>query len=128
MPKLTKRTIDALTTDRAEAFAWDTIVRGFGVRVRKGGSKTFILKYRMGSAVRRHSLGKVGSPYTVDEAREAAAELLRREASPLPIWRRSVCEYALKWLRRGSDVCNPTRLTGSRRRPVEGLFGARSRS
>lgn len=78
MPKLTKRIVDALSTDGAEAFAWDTIVRGFGVRVRKGGSKTFILKYRMGSAVRRHSLGKVGSPYTVDEAREAAAEILRQ--------------------------------------------------
>lgn len=78
MPKLTKRAIDAFTSDRAEAFLWDTIVLGFGVRLRKGGSKTFILKYRMGSAVRRHTLGKVGSPYTVEDAREAAAELLRQ--------------------------------------------------
>lgn len=78
MPKLTKRLVDSFTTDQAEAFLWDSVLLGFGVRARKGGGKSFILKYRMGSAVRRHTLGKVGSPYTVDEAREAAAELLRQ--------------------------------------------------
>lgn len=78
MPKLTKRLIDALQTEDAEAFVWDTIVLGFGVRVRRSGTKSFILKYRMGSAVRRHTLGRVGSPHTVEEAREAASEMLRQ--------------------------------------------------
>lgn len=78
MPKLTKRLIDALQTDDAEAFVWDTIVLGFGVRVRRSGTKSFILKYRMGSAVRRHTLGRVGSPHTVEEARDAASEMLRQ--------------------------------------------------
>ena len=78
MPKLTKRAIDAFTTKDAEAFLWDTVVLGFGVRARRTGTKSFIVKYRMGSSVRRHTLGKVGSPHTVDEAREAASELLRQ--------------------------------------------------
>lgn len=78
MPKLTKRLVDGLATDQAEAFLWDTVVLGFGVRVRRSGGRSFILKYRMGAAVRRHTLGKVGSPYTVEEAREAAADLLRQ--------------------------------------------------
>lgn len=77
MPRLTKRRIDAFESDRDEAFLWDSEVKGFGVRLRSSGSRTFIVKYRMGSSVRRHTLGKVGSPYTVDEAREAAVELLR---------------------------------------------------
>ena len=77
MPRLTKRRIDAFESDRDEAFLWDSEVKGFGVRLRSSGSLTFIVKYRMGSSVRRHTLGKVGSPYTVDEAREAAVELLR---------------------------------------------------
>nr|WP_295174792.1 Arm DNA-binding domain-containing protein [uncultured Brevundimonas sp.] len=78
MPKLTKRLIDALQTDDDEAFVWDTVVLGFGVRVRRSGTKSFILKYRMGSAVRRHTLGRVGSPHTVEEARDAASEMLRQ--------------------------------------------------
>lgn len=78
MPKLTKRAIDAFTAEGAEAFLWDTVVLGFGVRARRTGTKSFIVKYRMGSSVRRHTLGKVGSPHTVEEAREAASELLRQ--------------------------------------------------
>jgi len=78
MPKLTKRLIDAFSTEESEAFLWDSTVLGFGVRARRSGTKSFILKYRMGSAVRRHTLGKVGSPHTVEEAREAASELLRQ--------------------------------------------------
>lgn len=78
MPKLTRRLIDALQTDDAEAFVWDTIVLGFGVRFRRSGTKSFILKYRMGSAVRRHTLGRIGSPHTVEEARDAASEMLRQ--------------------------------------------------
>lgn len=77
MPKLTKRRIDAFVCDRAEAFLWDSDVKGFGVRFRSSGSRTFIVKYRMGSSVRPHTLGPIGSPHTVEEAREAAVELLR---------------------------------------------------
>lgn len=76
MPRLTNRRIDAFESDREEAFLWDSEVKVFGVRVRSSGSRTLIVKYRMGSSVRRHTLGKVGSPCTVDEAREAAVELL----------------------------------------------------
>ena len=77
MSRLTKRRIDSFQTDRPEAYLWDSDVKGFGVRFRSGGSKTFIVKYRMGSSVRRHTLGPVGSPHTVEEAREVAIELLR---------------------------------------------------
>ncbi|WP_296818236.1 site-specific integrase [Brevundimonas sp.] len=77
MPRLTKRVIDSLASSDAEAFVWDSDVRGFGVRVKPSGTKSFVLKYRVGNATRRFTIGKVGSPYTVDEARARAAELLR---------------------------------------------------
>lgn len=35
MPKLTKRLIDAFTTSAPEAFLWDSLVLGFGVRARR---------------------------------------------------------------------------------------------
>jgi integrase len=79
MAKLTKRIIDAATADPdgREVFLWDADVKGFGVRVKATGAKSFVLKYRIGPATKRHTLGKVGSPYTVDEARKIAADLLR---------------------------------------------------
>jgi integrase len=79
MPKLTKRLIDAAQTDveKGEVFLWDSEVKGFGLRVKPSGIKSFVLKYRVGGQTKRHTIGKVGSPYTADEARQVAADLLR---------------------------------------------------
>lgn len=76
MPKLTKRTVDNFKPG-ADAFLWDSEVRGFGVRAKPSGEKSFVLKYRIGSRSRRYTICKVGSPYTVPEARAKAADLLR---------------------------------------------------
>ncbi len=47
MPKLTKRIVEALERDPdRDVFMWDTDVRGFGVRVKSSGTKTFIIQYR----------------------------------------------------------------------------------
>lgn len=77
MPKLTKRLVDAAEAGTTETFLWDSEVKGFGVRVKPAGSKSFVLKYRIGTQTKRHTIGKVGSPYTVEEARKIAADLLR---------------------------------------------------
>jgi integrase len=79
MPKMTKRLIDAAQADAAkgEAFLWDSEVKGFGLRVKPSGVKSFVLKYRVGGQTKRYTIGKVGSPYTVDEARNVAVDLLR---------------------------------------------------
>ena len=76
MGRLTKRQIDAAEPSEAERFLWDADVRGFGVRVKTTGSKSFVLKYRVGRATKRFTIGKVGSPYTVEQARERASSLL----------------------------------------------------
>lgn len=82
MQRLTKRAIDSATppADGADLFIWDSEVRGFGVRVKKTGTKSFILKCRVGRLTVQTTICKVGSPYTVDEARDKARELLRDAA------------------------------------------------
>ena len=77
MPKLTKRLVDATAPSPQEVFLWDSEVKGFGLRVKPSGSKAFVLKYRVGPRTKRLTIGKIGSPYTVEEARRAAADLLR---------------------------------------------------
>lgn len=77
MSRITRTLLDTLAPSDKEFFIWDSEVKGFGVRVMPQGAKTFVLKYRIGRATRRYSIGKVGSPYTIDEARKVAAGLLR---------------------------------------------------
>jgi integrase len=73
MPRLTKKIIEATepAEDGNDSFLWDDSVSGFGVRTYASGTKTFIFRYRsLGMKQRFLSLGKVGEPYTVEEARE----------------------------------------------------------
>jgi integrase len=79
VPRLTKRIVDAARAEpnAGEVFLWDAEVKGFGVRVKPTGTKSFTLKYRIGNKTRRFTIGKVGSPYTVEQARQIAADTLR---------------------------------------------------
>jgi Arm DNA-binding domain len=78
MAKLTKRAVDALSPRRKAYAAYDSELRGFGVRVMPGGHKSFIVEYRphgggRGNATRRLTLGAYGA-LTPDQARRAAQE------------------------------------------------------
>jgi integrase len=79
--KITKRAVDALrpATDGAETVLWDSEQKGFGIRVQRGGTKTYILKYRVGTGrdapLRKLTIGKHGSPWTADRARAEARRL-----------------------------------------------------
>lgn len=78
--KLTKTIVESLSAPTAgKAFLWDKIVAGFGVYVTPRGTRVYILQYRMGgrgSPTRRYTIGRHGSPWTVDKARDRARELL----------------------------------------------------
>ena len=48
MPKLTKRTIDAIEPQATEFFLWDEGIPGFGLRVMPSGRKSFVEQFRAG--------------------------------------------------------------------------------
>ena len=80
MPKLTKSVVDAIKTpERGEKKVWDEgkgAVTGFGVRVRSGGKRTWIVQYRTRTGrTRRLTVGQVGR-MTPQEARIEARQLL----------------------------------------------------
>src|SRR5207244_1696522 len=74
---LTKRTVDALAPG---ATAWDGLVRGFGARCRTGGGRFYFVKYRAGRGrggrQRWYTIGRHGSPWTVEKARDEAKRIL----------------------------------------------------
>ena len=84
--KITKRAVDALAAKNGgEVVLWDQELRGFGIRARVGGAKTYILHYRAGTGrgapLRKFTIGKHGSPWTSDLARTEAKRLLGLIAS-----------------------------------------------
>lgn len=80
MPRLTKRTLDAVKPDPArEIFVWCSSSPGFGARIYPSGRVVFIAQVRVGRAQRRVKIGAYG-PYTVEQARERADEIVRAAA------------------------------------------------
>jgi integrase len=79
--RLTKRTVDAAKPDvDREVLIWDGELKGFGLRITPKGVKSYVIQYRVGGGrgtSRRFTIGKHGSPYTPETARERAEELLR---------------------------------------------------
>jgi hypothetical protein len=80
MPKLTKRFIDTLRPGGTDLFAWDSELRGFGVRMKPSGSASYLVQYRTPhQRTRRFAFNKVGM-ITPNEARTKAKRLLAEVA------------------------------------------------
>lgn len=78
--KLTKRIVDALSADPGarDVIHFDTEVRGFGVRVKPSGAKSYVLKYRNRfGQQRKFHIARVGD-ITPDQARATAIKLRGR--------------------------------------------------
>ena len=134
MTRLTKRTIDALKPDpRRDTFLWDGELRGFGVRVKPSGTKTFIIQYRnLEGRTRRCVISQYGV-LTVDQARDLAQKKLatvidgadpsaERHAIRQGLTVSALCDWYLTEAEAG-------RLIGRNRRPIKAssLSGDRSR-
>src|SRR3984893_567907 len=74
MPKLTKRSVEALGVRATNYIAFDAELPGFGVRVMPSGKRFFLVQYRRHGRTSRVMLGQFG-PLT--------AEVARRRALPL---------------------------------------------
>jgi integrase len=83
MAKITKRVVDLLRPDAAghDLFKWDAgdgALKGFGVRVKRSGVKSYFVQYRNSEGrTRRLVLGRVGE-LTPDQARGLAGDRLKQ--------------------------------------------------
>ena len=73
--KLTQASIARLPDDKADAVYYDDELDGFGIRIRKGGSRNYVVRYRLGGLERRHTIGSA-SVLSVEEARKKARKVL----------------------------------------------------
>ncbi|MFD0985502.1 tyrosine-type recombinase/integrase [Methyloligella solikamskensis] len=80
--KLSKSVVDRAQPKAGDYFIWDGELKGFGVKIAKGGRKTYVCKYRAGrgrsAPTRRMTIGAHGSPWTTDQARAEARKVLGR--------------------------------------------------
>lgn len=75
--RITKRTVDNL---KPGGLVWDSEVKGFGVRCQRA-AKTYVLKTRIGGVQRWITIGRHGSPWTPEAARQEAVRLLGAKAA-----------------------------------------------
>jgi integrase len=124
MAKIMKRTVDALKPEAGrDVFAWDTELRGFGVRVKPSGVKTFLIQYRNAEGrTRRLVLGQYGA-LTPETARDLARKKLtavaegedpsaNRHAARAGMIVSEVCDWYLEQAQAG-------RILGRNRRPIK---------
>lgn len=124
MSKLTKRVVDALRPQRnRDVFAWDSELRGFGVRVKPTGVKTFLVQYRNAEGrTRRLVIGQYGI-LTPEIARDIARKKLvavatgedpsaDRHAARAGMTVGEICDWYLEQAEAG-------RILGRNRRPIK---------
>jgi integrase len=77
--KLTKQTIEdlAIPAGKAEMFVWDEAMPCFGLRIRAGGKRTWVVQYRLGKKQRRVTIGTV-ERLDPDQARKRAKTALAK--------------------------------------------------
>ena len=77
--KLTLSSISKIDTQgKADFIAWDDDLPGFGLRVRDGGSRNYIVQYKIGKQNRRMTIGSTGVYSNPDAARSVAKTILAR--------------------------------------------------
>src|ERR1700730_12084139 len=99
MPKLssfriTKRFVDTLVTDR-DAIYFDADLRGFAVRTKPTGSKTYLVQYQSNGRTRRVSIGAHGVLTPAEARNRAAALLAKARAGEDPAEERAIARRAM---------------------------------
>lgn len=71
--KITKRLVDSVQADpERDVLVWDTDLAGFGLRVSRGGVKSYVFQYKLHGRARRMTLGEHGRALTLEAARKLA--------------------------------------------------------
>ena len=108
IPRITKRSVDAIKAGGTDTVYWDGELTGFGLRVRRSGRKSYVVQTRIAGKLCWFTIGPHG-PLSPDQARALALEILacakkgidprdanaRREAEPsmADLGRRFLEEY-----------------------------------
>ena len=83
--RITKTEVDRAEKGSADYIVWDTSLKGFGLKVSKGGAKSYVVQYRTAGGragtTKRVTIGKHGSPWTAETAREEARRILGQVAN-----------------------------------------------
>ncbi len=76
--KLSKSVVDKLQAEGRDVVYWDQGLRGFGIRIKANGKKSYVVQYRNRNTGRskRKTVGQVGPLMSFAEARAAASALL----------------------------------------------------
>ena len=77
MPKITKRLVEAAEIRDKHYTITDSQIPGFGIRIMRGGTRTYVVMYRAGGRRRRMVLGHHGVT-TPEQARTSAINILAR--------------------------------------------------
>ena len=86
MPAITisKRSVDAARPGARDVFLWDSQIRGFGLKITPAGAKVYLVQYRTGgrgTPTKRVTIGRHGAPWTPEQARRKAKEVLGEVAA-----------------------------------------------
>ena len=108
IPRITKRSVDAIKVGGTDTVYWDGELTGFGLRVRRSGRKSYVVQTRIAGKLCWFTIGPHG-PLNPNQARARALEILacakkgidprdadaRREAEPsmADLGRRFLEEY-----------------------------------
>ena len=137
MGKITKRSVELLRPEpNKDVFAWDSEMRGFGVRVKPSGAKTFLIQYRnIEGRTRRLVLGQFGA-VTPEMARTAARKKLPPRSPEEQTLPRNgtpfgrallVAEVCDSYLKEAGSGRLPAAIAAPSRRRVSPWIGAGSR-
>ena len=77
--RITKRAVDAAKPAERDTYLWDADLSGFGLKATPAGRKVYLVQYRLGGRkgrTRRVTIGRHGSPWTPESARNEAKRLL----------------------------------------------------
>jgi hypothetical protein len=82
--KFTQANVSAFQAppSKPDHFEWDEALPGFGIRVQKGGRKSYVAQYKIGTRQRRLSLGKVGK-VTLTAAQKEAKSIFESVAKKI---------------------------------------------
>ncbi|EEE44317.1 tyrosine-type recombinase/integrase [Roseibium alexandrii] len=94
--KLTKSVVEGIIPGPRDVVHWDTVLKGFGVKVTPKGRKVFIVQHRPKGhkgAAKKYTIGKYGD-FTVQQARDAALDVIHNSAQGIDLGAQQKAERA----------------------------------